>query len=97
MIFGKHINRYYIRFLPLILVGLAALIMVDWMQLLIPGLYELVINGMVYDLLETGLVEPPHELCAYLDGHEIAAGTGADSYAFIRFDGEVLKRKLRLT
>ena len=46
MIFGKHINRYYIRFLPLILVGLAALIMVDWMQLLIPGLYELVINGM---------------------------------------------------
>ena len=58
---------------------------------------ELVINGMVYDLLETGLVEPPHELCAYLDGHEIAAGTGADSYAFIRFDGEVLKRKLRLT
>ena len=38
MIFGKHINRYYIRFLPLIIVGLAALVMVDWMQLLIPGL-----------------------------------------------------------
>ena len=46
MIFGKHINRYYIQFLPLILLGLAALIVVDWMQLLIPGLYELVINGM---------------------------------------------------
>ena len=46
MIFGKHINRYYIRFLPLIILGLAALIAVDWMQLLIPGLYQLVINGM---------------------------------------------------
>jgi len=46
MIFGKHINRYYIRFLPLILLGLGALILVDWMQLLIPGLYELVINGI---------------------------------------------------
>ena len=46
MIFGKHINRYYIRFLPLILLGLCALIMVDSMQLMIPGVYEQVINGM---------------------------------------------------
>ena len=46
MIFGKHINRYYIRFLPLILLGLAALVVVDWLQLEIPGLYQLVINGM---------------------------------------------------
>ena len=46
MIFGKHINRYYIRFLPLIILGLAALVVVDWMQMLIPGLYQMVINGM---------------------------------------------------
>ncbi len=46
MIFGKHINRYYIRYLPLILLGLAALVLVDWMQLLIPGLYQMVIDGM---------------------------------------------------
>ena len=46
MIFGKHINRYYIWYLPLILLGLAALVVVDWLQLEIPGLYQLVINGM---------------------------------------------------
>ena len=46
MIFGKHINKYYIRFLPLILVGLAALIVVDWVQLLTPGFYQMVVNGM---------------------------------------------------
>ena len=32
MIFGKHINRYYLRFLPLILLGLASLIVVDYLQ-----------------------------------------------------------------
>ena len=47
MIFGKHINRYYLRFLPLILLGLAALVTVDYLQLLIPELYQMVINGMI--------------------------------------------------
>ena len=47
MIFGKHINRYYLRFLPLILLGLAALVTVDYLQLLIPELYQIVINGMI--------------------------------------------------
>ena len=46
MIFGKHINRYYWRFLPLLLVGLFALIVVDYLQLEIPELYQMVINGI---------------------------------------------------
>ena len=46
MIFGKHINRYYKRFFPLIFLGLVALIMVDYLQLEIPGLYQMVINGV---------------------------------------------------
>ena len=46
MIFGKHINRYYWRFLPLMLVGLVALIVVDYLQLEIPKLYQMVINGI---------------------------------------------------
>ena len=41
MIFGKHINRYYLRFLPLILMGLVWLIVVDYLQLEIPALYVL--------------------------------------------------------
>ncbi len=46
MIFGKHINRYYLRYAPLLILGLAALIMVDILQLEIPELYQMVINGM---------------------------------------------------
>ena len=46
MIFGKYINRYYLRHAPALLLGLAALLTVDYIQLLIPQLYRLVINGM---------------------------------------------------
>ena len=46
MIFGKHINRYYLRFLPLLLAGLAALVAVDYLQLEIPALYGMVVDGM---------------------------------------------------
>ena len=46
MIFGKHINRYYIRHFGLLLVGLIALIAVDYLQLEIPELYQMVINGI---------------------------------------------------
>lgn len=46
MIFGKHINRYYLRYLPVLLLGLGALILVDYFQLLLPELYKMVINGI---------------------------------------------------
>ena len=46
MIFGKHINRYYLRYLPLLILGLLALLIVDYMQLVIPELYRNVINGI---------------------------------------------------
>ena len=46
MIFGKHINRYYLRYAPLLLIGLLALAAVDYLQLVIPELYQMVINGM---------------------------------------------------
>ena len=46
MIFGKYINRYYLKNAPVLLLGLAALLMVDYIQLLVPSLYRLVINGV---------------------------------------------------
>ena len=52
MIFGKHINRYYLRFAPLIILGLVALVVVDYLQLVIPSLYQMVING-----INTGFVD----------------------------------------
>ena len=46
MIFGKYINRYYLKNAPVLLLGLAALLTVDYIQLLIPRLYRLLINGV---------------------------------------------------
>ena len=46
MIFGRHINRYYLRFAPWFLLGLLSLITVDYLQLIIPNLYQMVVNGI---------------------------------------------------
>ncbi len=46
MIFGKHINRYYLKYAGWLLLGLAALALVDYMQLAIPSLYRMTINGI---------------------------------------------------
>ncbi len=46
MVFGKHINRYYLRYSGVLLLGLLALIAVDYVQLVIPELYKSVINGI---------------------------------------------------
>jgi ATP-binding cassette subfamily B protein len=52
MIFGKHINRYYVKYGLMLLFGLVALVMVDYLQLEIPKMYRMVVNGM-----NTGMVE----------------------------------------
>ena len=46
MIFGKHINKYYLRYSPMLLLGVLALLLVDYMQLVIPELYRMIINGI---------------------------------------------------
>ncbi len=46
MVFGKHINRYYIRYGLWLLLGLASLIVVDALQLEIPKLYRTLIDAM---------------------------------------------------
>ena len=46
MILGKQINRYYLRFAPMLLLGLIALVSVDYLQLQIPPLYGMVVNGI---------------------------------------------------
>ena len=60
MIFGKHINRYYLKYAYLLLIGLAALVMVDYMQLEIPELYRMVING-----INTGFVNVDGQSMAF--------------------------------
>ncbi|MCR5683417.1 MAG: ABC transporter ATP-binding protein/permease [Clostridiales bacterium] len=46
MLFGKHINRYYLRYGWLLLLGVAALVMVDTNMLKMPELYRMVVNGL---------------------------------------------------
>ena len=48
MIFGKHINRYYLKYSFMLLLGLLTLVAVDYLQLIIPSLYQLVVNGLSY-------------------------------------------------
>ena len=36
MLFGKYINRYYLKYAPLFILGILALLAVDWIQLYIP-------------------------------------------------------------
>ena len=67
MIFGKHINRYYLRFAHMILAGLAALILVDYMQLEIPQLYQLIINGMNRGYVMVDGVQLPFTMDLLLD------------------------------
>ncbi len=55
MIFGKHINRYYQKHLPALLLGVLSLVMIDFLQLEIPKLYRLIINGIKDGAVE---VEP---------------------------------------
>ena len=67
MIFGKHINRYYLKFAPWLLLGLAALIMVDFLQLEIPRLYRMVIDGMSYGYVVEDGVKLDFDLDLLLD------------------------------
>ena len=68
MIFGKHVNRYYLRFAPLLVLGLAALVMVDVFQLEIPELYRKVINGVNQGEVWVDGAYVPFDMDFLLDG-----------------------------
>ncbi len=67
MIFGKHINRYYIRYGLWLLLGLTALVIVDWLQLIIPNLYQMVINGINDGYVMLDGVRTPFDMDFLLD------------------------------
>ena len=54
MVFGKHINRYYLKHLFALLLGLVSLVAVDYFQLKIPELYRMVINGANEGVVDVG-------------------------------------------
>ena len=67
MIFGKYINRYYLKYAGMLLLGLAALVMVDYLQLIIPNLYQMVINGLNTGFAEVNGQQVPFDLDFLLD------------------------------
>ncbi len=68
MIFGRHINRYYLKYAWLLLLGLLALVAVDYLQLEIPELYQMVINGMNQGYVTVDGVRRSFDLDLLLDG-----------------------------
>lgn len=68
MVFGKHINKYYLRYAPLLLLGIAALFMVDIFQLKIPNIYGNVIFGLDNGFVIVDGAEVPFDIDYLLDG-----------------------------
>ena len=60
MIFGKHINKYYLKYAYLLIGGVLALLLVDFMQLEIPEIYRMVLEGIQFGEVEVsaGVVKP---------------------------------------
>ena len=67
MIFGKHINKYYLRYAPMLFLGLLALVLVDYMQLFIPELYRMVINGIEHGVVDVDGVTYTFDMPFLLD------------------------------
>ncbi len=67
MIFGKHIRMYYIKHAGRLILGLAALIMVDYLQLIIPNMYQMVINGVSQGFVEVDGVSMVFDMDFLLD------------------------------
>lgn len=68
MIFGKHINRYYWKYAGWLILGLMSLVVVDYLQLEIPRLYRLVINGMNSGSVSVEGVQTAFDMDFLLDG-----------------------------
>ena len=67
MIFGKHINRYYLKYAGWLILGLLSLVMVDYLQLEIPKLYGMVINGVNNGYVEIDGVSHTFDLDFVID------------------------------
>ena len=46
MLFGRHINRYYLKYGWMLILGLVALAVVDIAQLKVPEFYRMIVNGL---------------------------------------------------
>ena len=85
MLFGKHITRYDLRHLPALLLGVAALLVIDFLQLKVPELYRMVINGMNNGTVEYQGATVPFDMTFLLDHICLPLIIIIVSMAFCRF------------
>ena len=67
MIFGKYINRYYVKYLGWLLFGVFSLFVVDSVQLIQPKLYGMVLTGMTTGYVEINGVKQAFDINVLLD------------------------------
>ncbi len=67
MIFGKHINKYYLKYVIWLFLGLVALVVVDYLQLMIPNFYQFIVNGMNDGYVVVNGIETVFDLDFLLD------------------------------
>lgn len=67
MIFGKHMNKYYLKYGGWILLGLVVLSVIDYAELIVPNLYQMVINGLGSGYVTVDGVTLPFDLNFLLD------------------------------
>ncbi len=67
MIFGKHINKYYLKYGLFLLVGIITLATVDYLQLVIPRLYQMTVNGINQGYVVVDGVETAFDMTFLLD------------------------------
>lgn len=63
MIFGKHVNKFYLKYGFFFLIGIVALVIVDYAQLIIPEITGKIIEGLEYETLTSSIV---HDLMTEL-------------------------------
>lgn len=88
MLFAKHINRYYLKSGLWLLAGLAALLLVDYFQLIVPELYRMTVNGINDGTVELNGALLPFDtdflldhICRPMFGVILAIGTHAQLLA----------------
>lgn len=57
MLFGKNVNKYYIKYLHYIIIGIVALIFVDWYQLRIPEIIAEVVRAIENNYLTEQIIK----------------------------------------
>ncbi|MBQ7700176.1 MAG: ABC transporter ATP-binding protein [Clostridia bacterium] len=67
MIFGKYVNRYYVKYLGWLLFGIVSLFVVDSVQLIVPELYRTALNGIIYGEVEINGVMRAFDMDVLLD------------------------------